>query len=370
MPANAWRNDRWDSFTFVTPNWTWKLPGGEYDGDDPDGYMPRSEIIRRLEDYIEQRGIPIQYNQRVISVEPDNDFFRVDTTGDTWKAKNVILSTGVFQEPKIPAMAQEIPKEIMQIPSGKYRNPESLPPGAVLVVGSAQSGCQIAEELYQSGRKVYLSVGKAGRAPRRYRGRDIIDWMDRSGFMSHRMEDLPSSAARFAGNPHVTGKDGGHNLNLHQFCRDGVSLVGRLQGVQQDRVYFAPGLKENIAAADKFEEDLLKKIDAYIAAEGLEAPPETIERLTDANTAAEMLWLDLKKAGVSTIIWATGYRFDYSLVRAPVFDEFGYPVADRGVSRQPGLYFAGFGWLPYRKSGLLLGIAEIASHIAEHACTR
>jgi putative flavoprotein involved in K+ transport len=143
-----------------------------------------------------------------------------------------------------------------------------------------------------------------------------------------------------------------------------------LQGVQQDRVYFAPGLKENIAAADKFEEDLLKKIDAYIAAEGLEAPPETIERLTDANTAAEMLWLDLKKAGVSTIIWATGYRIDYSLVRAPVFDEFGYPVADRGVSRQPGLYFAGFGWLPYRKSGLLLGIAEIASHIAEHACTR
>lgn len=370
QPANAWRTDRWDSFTLVTPNWSWKLPGDEYAGDSPGGYMPRAEIVRRFEDYITQNHIPIQYQQKALSIEPDGDSYRVETTGGTWKARNVIVATGVFQAPRVLPVSQAIAEDILQLPSGKYRNPAALPPGAVLVVGSAQSGCQIAEEINQSGRKVYLSIGKAGRVPRRYRGKDIVDWLDRSGFFTQGAENLPSPAARFAGNPHLTGKDGGHTLNLHRFYRDGITLVGRLQGIEGNRLFFAPGLQESIAAVDKFEENLLKMVDSYIAEKEPGTPPETIETLHDAAAAPEIPWLDLKTAGVTTIIWANGYVFDYSLVKAPVFDEFGYPAAEGGVSKQAGLYFVGFGWLPYRKSGLLLGIAESAEHIARHASSR
>ena len=175
--GNAWRNDRWDLFTLVTPNWTFRLPGGEYDGDQPQGFMPRTEIVRRFEDYVEQHRLPVEFSVQVESVEPSDGGYLVKTSRGALQAKNVVIASGLYQTAKIPAYAARLPEGILQLGSGQYRNPGALPPGAVLVVGSGQSGCQIAEELYQSGRKVYLSTGKAGRAPRRYRGKDIVEWI-------------------------------------------------------------------------------------------------------------------------------------------------------------------------------------------------
>ena len=278
----------------------------------------------------------------------------------------MIVATGLFQAPKVPSFATNLSPEILQLTSGQYRNPQALPPGAVLVAGSAQSGCQIAEELYQAGRKVYLCTGTAGRVPRRYRGKNIVAWMMVSGFMNMTPDKLPSPRARFAGNPQVTGKNGGHNLNLHQFARDGVTLLGRAAGAEDGAILLAPDLHENLARADRFEAEFIKNIDEYIAKNGLEAPEETLPVLRDGYDTPQLSRLDLKSAGISTIIWALGYSFDYSLVKLPVTDADGFPITTRGVTQYPGLYFLGMPWLSTRKSGLLGGVGEDAAGIASH----
>ena len=262
--GSAWRNDRWDSFTLVTPNFAFRLPGAEYDGDQPGGFMPRDEVVRRFEAYVEKYHLPVEFGVQVDSVEPENGGYLVQSSRGALRAKNVVVATGLYQSAKIPAFAAHLPEGILQVASGKYRNPGALPPGAVLVAGSGQSGCQIAEELYQSGRVVYLATGKAGRAPRRYRGKDIVEWIIQSGFFNRTPAQLPSPEARFASNPLVTGKDGGHALNLHQFARDGVKLLGHLHDARDGKVYLAPDLIDNLARSDQFEKDILKKIDDYI----------------------------------------------------------------------------------------------------------
>jgi putative flavoprotein involved in K+ transport len=281
-------------------------------------------------------------------------------------AQNVVIATGLFQKPKIPPFGARLSPRLLQLHSGKYRNPEALPPGAVLVVGSGQSGCQIAEELYQAGRKVYLVLGSAGRAPRRYRGKDIVEWLLLSGFIERTVDKLPSPAARFASLPQVSGKGGGHTLNVHQFYRDGVTLLGRLNGAQDEKISLAPGLQGSIARVDEFEKNVIKMVDEYIAKNGLDIPSETVPQLRDAYEAPEILELDLKNAGISTIIWAMGYTFDFSLVKLPVTDEFGFPITTGGATRYPGLYFAGLPWLDAQKTGVLHGVKEHAQSIADH----
>jgi putative flavoprotein involved in K+ transport len=236
----------------------------------------------------------------------------------------------------------------------------------VLVVGSGQSGAQIAEELYQAGRTVYLSVGTAGRAPRRYRGQDAFHWLRRLGYFETTVEKLPKPQARFAANPHVSGKGGGHTLNLHQFARDGVRLLGRLADARDGRLYFAPDLHDNLAKADKFEAELVKGIDKLIAETGLDAPPETLPALRDGFDVPVVTELDARAAGVGSVIWASGFSWDFGLVQAPLFDEFGYPIQKRGVTALPGLYFVGLPWLHKAKSGLLIGVGEDAAYIAAH----
>ena len=365
-PASAWRNDRWDSFCLVTPNWTFSIPGAEYDGDDPHGFMLKDEIVSRFERYVERNNLPVRYGERVLSVSPNERGYTVETGQGLWHAQNVVIATGLYQKPKIPSFGARLSSRILQLPSGKYRNPEALPPGAVLVVGSGQSGCQIAEELYQAGRKVYLCLGSAGRAPRRYRGKDIVEWLLLTGFIERTVENLPSPRARFAALPQVSGKNGGHTLNVHQFYRDGVTLLGRLEGTQEELIRLAPGLQECLARVDEFEANVLKMVDKYIAKKGLGAPPETLPRLSDGYAASEILELDLKEAGISTVIWAMGYAYDYSLVRLPVTDEFGFPITKGGVTRYPGLYFAGMPWLDIQKTGVLHGVKEHTRSIAAH----
>lgn len=368
--GNAWRNDRWDSFTLVTPNWSFLLPGARYAGVQPDGYMGRDEIVRQFETWVEVNRLPVEFGVQASAVEPDQAGFLVQTSRGALRAKNVVIATGMFQKARMPTFASQLPPEILQLPSGKYRNPGMLPPGAVLVVGSAQSGAQIVEELYQSGRAVYLCTGKSGRVPRRYRGKDIVEWMRLIGFFNRTPAQLPSLQARFGGNPHVTGKNGGHNLNLHQFARDGVRLLGRLQGVRDGKIVLAPDLHENLRAADEFEQNLIRKVDQYIEASGLQAPAETLPDLADGYALPLETALDLKAAGISAVIWALGYHFDFSLVKLPVFDDAGFPLTQSGVTGVKGLYFAGLPWLPDQKTGLLLGVGDHAHFVAEHIAGR
>jgi putative flavoprotein involved in K+ transport len=366
QPASAWRQDRWDSFTLVSPNWSFRLPGAEYSGPDPYGYMPRQEVVSRFEEYIESYSLPVEYGARVVSVVSKGAGYHVAAECGYWNARNVVVATGLFQKPKIPAASAGIDRSIEQLSSGRYRRPELLPPGAVLVVGSGQSGCQIADELRQAGRQVYLCVGSAGRAPRRYRGRDIFDWLYLTNFLGRTPAQLPSPQARFAANPQLTGRDGGQSFNLYHFHQQGVTLLGRFETARDGRVFLAPGLRQSLAGTDTFEANLLKMIDQYIAQNGIEAPEEQVPQLQDGSSIPEVLSLDLRQAGISTVIWALGYTFNFELVYLPVLDETGFPHSNGGVTIFPGLYFAGLPWLPGQKSGLLVGVGETAEHVADH----
>jgi putative flavoprotein involved in K+ transport len=372
QPANAWRNDRWDSFALLTPNWAFRLPGAEYQGNQPDGFMPREEIVATFEQYIDRFQLPVQYQTRVNSVTalPDGQGYRVTTGAEVYQARNVVVATGLFQRPKIPIYGTEISARITQLHSGQYRNPASLAPGAVLVVGSGQSGCQIAEELYQNGRRVYLCTGSAGRAPRRYRGKDVYEWLYLSGFLDRTVDKLPSPRTKFAANPQVSGRDGGHSLNLHQFARDGVVLLGHMQTASAATVHLEADLKENLGKADKFEQEIVNMVDGYITKNSLTAPHEELPMLRDGYAAAEITELNLSSAGISTVIWAIGYRFDFDFVQLPVFDGDGYPIQQRGVTDAPGLFFVGLPWLHKQKSGLLIGVGEDAEYIAWKIATR
>jgi putative flavoprotein involved in K+ transport len=362
-PANAWRN-RWDSFTLNTPNWQSQLPGAPVLGD-PHGFSSREEVVAYLEKYAE--ALPVRYGSRVTRVERDRRWgtYMVATEdSETFAARNVVIATGLYQQPKIPAFSADFPADLRQIHSDAYRNPHALPQGAVLVVGSAQSGTQIAEELYESGRKVYLAVGRAGRTPRRYRGKDANWWSDKIGIYDRTVDQLPSPRAKFAGKPHISGTKGGHTLNLHQFARDGVILLGHLQSVAEGKINLAPDLHENLAKADQHEADFVEAVNAYVVAAGMLVPEETLPTLGDGFDVPLIPELDLAAADVASVIWATSYRFDFSIVRLPVLDADGFPIQNRGATEYPGLFFVGLPWLHNAKSGLLYGVGDDAAFIA------
>lgn len=364
IPAHVWRDDRWDSFTFVLPNWTFQLPGAQYDGDNPNGFLPKDEIVAYFQRYVNKFNLPIRFNAPVLEVSPmDGGDYQVRTEAGTFRAKNVVIATGSFQKPKIPAYGANIPNDILQLHSGHYRNPNELPEGAVLVVGTGQSGMQITEELYQSGRMVFLAAGFTPRVPRRYRGRDVIAWLTEIGFMSMPVEKLPSPKARLVGNPHVSGKDGGHSLSLHQFARDGVRLLGHVSGAQDGKVSFKPDLKETLAKIDKSERDIIAMIDRYIETNNLNIPQETLPDLRDGYSVEEIMELDIKAEHITTIIWAMGYICDYSFVKLPLTDEDGFPVTQGGVTQYPGLYFVGTNWLSRRNSVTLFGMNQDVEHV-------
>lgn len=372
-PGEAWRSQKWDSFTLVTPNRQMELPGFAYDGNDPHGFMTRDEVVQYIDEFIASFHPPLRLGVEAQSVQDTatGDGFTIETDAGGLEASNVVVATGTFQKPNIPAFSPQISPAVAQIHSSRYRNPERLRPGAVLVVGSGQSGSQITEELYQSGREVYLSTSGVGRAPRRYRAKDFTLWLDKMGFLDQTVDQLDSPAERFDPNPAVTGKDGGHTLNLHQFALDGVTLLGRLEGANGSEVRIADDLYENLAAADKGAAQMKKGVDKFIEKAGIDAPEEDEQELSAGYDVEVIPELDLESAGVNTVIWATGYAYDFSsLVKFPIWDEFGYPEQERGVTDQPGLYFLGLHWLHTIKSGLFYGIAEDAAYVAEHIADR
>ena len=361
--ANVWRN-RWDSFTLITPNWMTRLPGAPYSGDNPDGFMGKEDVIQYFEDYIAKFQLPIRCGITVESATYLGDGYLLKTTDGNFRASNLVIATGLHQKPKIPAFSKNLTAGIDQLHSSQYKNPQSLRPGAVLVVGSAQSGSQIAEELYQSGRKVYLSVSNTGRIPRRYRGKDSYYWMEKMGYYVRTVDELSSPKDKFAPSAHCSGKDGGHTINLHQFAKDGVTLLGRVADIKGNWIMLASDLQENLAEADQFERDFTQEVDEYIESKGLDIPTETLPHMTDGFEKEEILEINARQEGITSVIWATGFSFDFSWIKLPVFDEDGYPIQDCGISDYPGLYFVGMTFLCTGISGLLAGVGADAKHIA------
>jgi putative flavoprotein involved in K+ transport len=368
--ADAWRNRRPDSFTLVSPNWTFRLPGAEYADSEPEGFMAKVEIVRRFEQFERNNRPPVSYSTQVTRVQPIENRYRYRiSAGDViYESRNVILATGMNQRVKIPPFAAQIPQDIVQISADAYCNPQILPPGAVLVVGSAQSGSQFASELHEAGRKVYLSTSSAGRLPRRYRGIDGFDWLTKVGFFDRTPSMLNSPKDRFFGSPHLSGKAGGREINLHEFSREGIVLLGHARGYEDGKLLLAPDLPENLAKADGFAANIIKLVDAYILQNAVDAPREEVMILDDGFRAPIIRSLDLAAEGVNTIVWATGYSMDHSLVQLPLLDEYGYPAADRGVTRYPGLYILGLNFMNKFKSGFLMGIGESAQYLAEAIC--
>ncbi len=281
-----------------------------------------------------------------------------------------MVATGLFQRPRLPPVAAQLPRDVLQLHSSQYRNPEALPPGAILVVGTGQSGAQIAEELHEAGRRVYLAVSRATRMPRRYRGLDQSRWMFAMTNGNFRTVDmLPSPRAKFAANPHLSGKNGGHDINLRRLRREGVVLVGRIIGADGMRLLLADDLEENLRRADEAAAKFKQEVNAFIERTGTAAPPPGPDERDDVGPSVSAMSpasLDVNTHAIRSVIWASGYQFDFSWVHVPWVDEDGYPIQQRGVTAFPGLYVVGLPWLHTVLSGLIFGVGPDAEHIARH----
>jgi putative flavoprotein involved in K+ transport len=369
--GGGWRA-MWDEFRLVTPNWLASFPGYDYDGPDRDGFMTRDEIDARVAGYADRIGAPISRNTEVRRLAlRDGGGFLLETTQGDLQANDVVVATGSFHKPRIPAIASLLPARLTQLHSSAYRNERSLPPGNVLIVGTGQSGCQIAEELAEAGRTVHLSVGSAWHAPRRYRGRDIFAWLALLasqgadyGVPFPTVDKLPDPRMRSAANPQLSGHRGGHDVNLRQMARDGMVLLNRIERVGGEVLDLAPGLSASLARADGgFDQRFRPLIDKLIDAADIKAPPDDRRPLT--YEPPELASLDLEDAGISTVIWATGLDLDYGWIDLPILDEYGFPRHQRGISDVPGLWFIGLLWQHTQASATLVGPRIDAPHLVK-----
>ncbi len=368
--GETWRSERWDGFHLNTPRWTQQLPGHEYEGEEPDGFAPLAEMIEYVEGYARSFDAPVREGVTVTALRPRGDGYLLETSGGEIQARNVVVATGAFQRPTPPAPGAESATGARQLHTSAYRRPDQLPEGGVLVVGSGQSGCQISDELREAGRRVHLSVGRCPWWPRRYRGRDILHWAGALGLLDQTVDQLPDRRARLACNPPVSGNDGGHDCHPRWLSRRGVRLVGRIARIDGTKVSLEPGLEENLAFGDAFAADIVESIERLVAAEGLDVPDpedhldETVAPEPDTRT------LDLEREGITSILWASGYRPDYSWIDLPLVDEQGWALQTRGVTGHPGLYVVGLNWLYKRRSALLCGVGEDAEHVVGHLVGR
>ena len=366
--GGGWQ-DRWDEFRLVSPNWVTALPGFPYEEPDVDAFMPRDRVVARVRRYAEVISAPVELGtsvSRLTTMQGAGRRFRMETNRGLIDTDNIVVAVGGFHSPRIPAVGAGLPGRIVQLHSHHYRNEATLPPGAVLVVGTGQSGVQLAEELHAAGRRVILSVGHCGRVPRRYRGEDIFRWMvelAKHGKLPA-VDTLPDPRLRFAGNPHLSGHNGGHETNLRRFAADGIRLVGRLDGADGERVRFAPDLSANLRFADTFfDERIRTEIDTVIEAAGIDAPPDDREPFD--YEPPEVSELDLAVEGVSTVLWTSGYRLDFGWIDLPIFDDHGAPHHVRGVTDVPGLTFLGLPWQLNQASATFVGVANDARYLAE-----
>ena len=363
--AEAWRTSRWDALMTNGPVWHDRFPNLEFKGNAPDEFVGKERVVAYIEEYAEMVNATVRSGVEVLSARPfiDRAGFYVETTQGLIEARRIVSATGAFQQPIIPSI---VPKEpsIQQIHSAQYRNPEQLPDGAVMVVGAGSSGAQIADELNRAGRKVVLSVGPHDRPPRRYRNRDFVWWLGVLGLW-----DL---AAQKPGTEHVTisvsGAYGGSTMDFRRLASEGVMLVGRTQSFLDGTLYFADDASTNIAAGDKNYADMLDAADAYVLASGLDLPlePEARKAWPEPSCLSNPLRsLNLADENVTTIIWATGYKQNFSWLKVDAFDEKGAPIHQRGVSKEPGVYFLGLPWQSRRGSTFLWGVWHDAKFVAD-----
>jgi putative flavoprotein involved in K+ transport len=362
--AEKWRSGRWDSLVANGPAWHDRFPGLEFDGD-RDAFVPKERVADYFEAYARLIGAPVRCGVEVTSVQKNHGApgFRVETSQGAIDARFVVAATGPFQVPVIPPI---VPADagVTQLHSAGYRNPEQLPAGGVLVVGAGSSGVQIAAELEQSGRPVYLSVGPHDRPPRRYRGRDSVWWL---GVLGKWDAATPPKGAE-----HVTiavsGADGGHTVDFRDLAGQGIILLGSTRSFRDGSVRFAADLRDNIAAGDANYLSVLDEADAYIALNGLNLPEEPDARVFGPEpgcVTSPVLELDLAAAGITSIIWATGYATDFGWLKVDAFDPSGRPRHQRGVSVEPGVYFLGLPWLSRRGSSFIWGVWHDAKYIAD-----
>jgi putative flavoprotein involved in K+ transport len=359
--AERWRTERWDSLTFQSPNWNIQLPGFAFQAADPNAFASRDEVLQFIENYAAFIHAPL----RCAALRQTPTRLIVETPATLFGTKNVVIATGPFH---IPVDALPVGGTALHLHSSQYRNPQRLPPGAVLVIGSGNSGVQIAEELCSAGRRVYLSVSKHRRVPRRYRGKDYTWWYFSLGDADRTVDQLRGAWL----SPLITGVRGGHDLDLRRLAADGVVLLGRALGGQDGRLTIASDLGENLAHADTTFTDFMQRVDEHVARNGLDLPPsnKSAEVLHNPTEVADLiLTLDLASAEISTIIWANGFRYDFNWIDLPIFANGTHssgrvPVHKRGITSVPGVYFLGLPWLYKRKSAFLHGVGEDAEYIA------
>jgi putative flavoprotein involved in K+ transport len=365
--GETWRG-RWDSFCLVTPNWTVQLPGGAYDGIDFDGFMPRDQIVGFLERYAANSSAPLRTGVTVTSLTPGDSFFTLETTEGPVEARAVVVATGAYQQAHRPAAAASLPDDILQLDADDYRNEGSLPAGGVIVIGSGQTGCQIAEELHDAGREVFLACGRAPWAPRRIGGHDLIWWAVETGYFDASVDTLPGPEARLAANVLATGRDGGHDLSLRTLRASGVTLLGHFLGANGRRAGFAPDLEASVAWGDDRYRQFRALVDRVARERGLSDPALPDPEPFDGNTPESV---DLERIGA--IVHAGGFRPDYRrwIVLPNGFDAFGFPLHEDGMSTAAsGLSFVGVHFLRKRKSSLLYGVGEDAAIVATTIASR
>lgn len=361
----AWQSKRWDSFCLVTPNWQCRLPGYPYSKNDPDGFMGKDEIVNYIQDYAASFDPPLQEGVEVSRVRYQEGVFELVTSIGNYTANQVIIATGSYHLPKVPKIAERLPKQIVQLHASEYKNPQLLPTQDVLVVGTGQSGCQIAEDLHLAGKRVHLCVGSAPRSPRNYRGKDVVHWLEQMGYYDLPINQHPQKEkVRTKTNHYVTGRDGGREIDLRQFALEGMQLYGRLKNINNGNLEFWNDLKQNLDQADASAESIKKNIDAFIEKNQIQAPTEP---------AYKPIWVPEQETTtfnyeqvIGAVVWCTGYQSDFSWIEIPVFDAKGYPGHERGVTDTRGLYFLGLPWLYTWGSGRFSGIARDANYLAEY----
>ncbi len=363
--GHSWRSERWDTFCLVTPNHQCRLPGHDYDGDDPEGFMVKDQIVDYIERYAKKFNPPIIEGITVTSITKEGGYFKISTDQGTWLAEDVICAIGSFHTPFVPKGADSIPDSIQQIHSVDYKRPSQIPDGETLIVGSGQSGVQIMEDLHLTGRKVHLCLGNAPRSPRRYRGKDAVTWLEEMGYYKTTFAEHPDQAKALSGTNHyLTGRDGGHEIDLRKFALEGVKLYGFVEGIDFEKFTVRQDIAAKLDSADRSYNGICKRIDEYLEAAGIDAPPEShyVPVWEPENEPTE---LNFAKNNITSIVWCIGFHPNFKFIKLPVFNMRGFPETDRGITAIPGLYFLGLPWQHTWGSARFSGIAEDAEYIVE-----
>ena len=365
--AERWRTQRWDSLMFQFPNWSIALPGRSYTGTDPDGFSHKSEVLAFIEGYATWLKAPVRTGIEVQCLRPASHPGRylVSTNAGTFETRNVVIATGPYQRPRIPALSMGLPPDVLQVHAGEYRSPHELPSGAVLVVGSGASGCQIAEELLAAGHRVFFAIGRHRRVPRRYRGQDVFWWRRELGYLDEKAEDTPRELRQPP--PLVTGVGGGHDVDIRNYARDGMTLLGHVREIRDGRIAVAGDLEESLAAGDRAFDELTSAVDGYLRTCDIDAG-DVRTSISPRIAPTSVDGIDIRASEIRSVIWATGYQLDFRWIELPILDARGEPLQCRGVTSAPGIYFLGLAWMHKVKSSFLYGVGEDAEYLAERIC--